>query len=178
MRRLRYNIAASLDGFIASPNGATDWIVEDESIDFVKLYAEFDMFVMGRKTYETLLDMGEQNPLRGKRREEMAIVSSGMRAEEHPEVTLVKEDVVRYVADLKAKDGRDIWLFGGGKLARCLLEAELVDTIEVAIMPVLLGEGVKMICDGSANEWRLKLRGIEKLKSGILMCEYDVVYSS
>ena len=177
MRRLRYNIATSLDGFIASPDGSTDWIIQDESIDFVKLYAEFDMFVMGRKTYETLLHMGEQNPLRERRREEMVVVSRSMRAEEHPEFILVEEDVVQYVTELKAKNGRDIWLFGGAELARCLLEGRLVDTVEVAIMPVLLSRGVKMVSDGEGNVWRLKLRSVEKLKSGILMCEYDVVYN-
>ena len=51
-RRLRYQVAMSLDGFIAGPNGEYDWIVMDPSIDFRALYGEFDTAVMGRKTYE------------------------------------------------------------------------------------------------------------------------------
>lgn len=52
MRRLRYNCAATLDGFIADADGGYDWIVDDASIDFGAPFAEFDTFVMGRKTYE------------------------------------------------------------------------------------------------------------------------------
>jgi dihydrofolate reductase len=52
MRRVRYNVAATLDGFIADPNGGYDWIVMDESIDFPALFREFDAFVMGRKTWD------------------------------------------------------------------------------------------------------------------------------
>jgi len=52
VRRLRYHVAVSLDGFIAGPNGEHDWIVMDPSIDFNALYKEFDTVVMGRKTYE------------------------------------------------------------------------------------------------------------------------------
>ena len=53
-RRLRYQVAVSLDGFIAGPNGEYDWIVMDPSIDFAALFKEFDTAVMGRKTYEVL----------------------------------------------------------------------------------------------------------------------------
>ena len=47
MRRLRYSVAVSLDGFIAGPNGEFDWIVMDPYIDFAALYSEFDTAVMG-----------------------------------------------------------------------------------------------------------------------------------
>ncbi|KFY32283.1 hypothetical protein V494_07877 [Pseudogymnoascus sp. VKM F-4513 (FW-928)] len=55
MPRLRYNAATTLDGFIASPDGSTDWIIEDPAVDFNALYAEFDTFLMGRKTYEVMM---------------------------------------------------------------------------------------------------------------------------
>ena len=48
-RRLRYKVAASLDSFIAGPNGEYDSIVMDPAIDFAAMYAEFDTAVMGRK---------------------------------------------------------------------------------------------------------------------------------
>ena len=54
MRRLRYNVAMSLDGFIAGPAGEIDWIVEDRTIDFDALFAQFDALLMGRKTFESL----------------------------------------------------------------------------------------------------------------------------
>ena len=52
MRRLRYSVAATLDGFIADPNGGYDWIIMDEAIDFAAMFDEFDTFVMGRKTWD------------------------------------------------------------------------------------------------------------------------------
>jgi len=57
-RLLRYQVAASLDGFIAGPNGEYDWIVMDRSIDFGALFKEFDTAVMGRKTYEAMAAQG------------------------------------------------------------------------------------------------------------------------
>ena len=57
-RRLRYQVAVSLDGFIAGPNGEYDWIVMDPSIDFGALFKQFDTLVMGRKTYEPLVAQG------------------------------------------------------------------------------------------------------------------------
>ena len=53
MRRLRYQVAVSLDGFIADPEGSADWIPMDPDIDFDALLAQFDTFLMGRRTYET-----------------------------------------------------------------------------------------------------------------------------
>ena len=57
MRRVRYSVAATLDGFIADPNGGYDWIVMDEAIDFAAIFDEFDAFVMGRKSHQQLLDV-------------------------------------------------------------------------------------------------------------------------
>jgi|GEM_PF-6212510 dihydrofolate reductase len=67
MRRLRYNVACSLDGFIADPDGGYDWIVDDKGIDVDALYAQFDTFVMGRRTWEVMQAQGDANPLRGRR---------------------------------------------------------------------------------------------------------------
>jgi len=64
-RRLRYQVAVSLDGFIAGPNGEYDWIVMDPSIDFASLFKEFDTAVMGRKTYEVLTAQGGHGAMPG-----------------------------------------------------------------------------------------------------------------
>lgn len=171
MRRLRYNCAASLDGFIADPDGGYGWIVEDASIDFEALFAEFDTFVMGRKTWEVMAAQGDANPLRDKR---VIVASRTLEATAHPGVTIVRDDIAGQVAALKAEPGgRDIWLFGGSELAGQLLAAGLVDRIEVALMPVLLTRGIPLLPPGAPQ--RLARVSARDLASGIQMLVFDVV---
>jgi dihydrofolate reductase len=175
MPQLRYNVATSLDGYIASPDGSTKWIVEDSSIDFDALYTEFDFFVMGRKTYEIMQSFGgPENPLAKRPKEGVVVASRTMKQRDFPGITVIQENVIDYIRCLKSGDGRDIWLMGGGKLAAQCLEVDLVDTIEAAVMPVVLGDGIKMIED-VGNNIRLCLLESKSLESGILMTRYAVI---
>ena len=172
MKRLRYSVAASLDGYIAAPDGGYDWIVMDPDIDFAAMAAEFDTYVMGRGTYEVTLHAGDQGMMSGN---DVYVVSTTLDPAEHPNVTVIATDVVECVRTLKEGPGKDIWLFGGGILFRALLEAGLVDTVEVAVIPVLLGQGIPLLpgLDGRA---RLRLdRQHTYPKSGIVMLRYRVV---
>src|SRR4029079_10377045 len=141
-RRLRYQVAVSLDGFIAGPHGEYDWIVMDPAIDFAALYKEFDTAVMGRKTYQMMTAQGGNGAMPGL---EAVVFSRTLPAATHRGVRIHNDDSRDVVAALKAKPGRDIWLFGGGSLFRSLLDARLVDTVEVAVVPVLLGAGVPLL---------------------------------
>ena len=70
------------------------------------------------------------------------VFSRSQRPADHPEVSIVKDRQQETVAALKAQPGKDIWLFGGGLLFRSLAQDRLVDTVEVGIVPILLGAGV------------------------------------
>src|SRR3954466_7412366 len=124
-RRLRYQVAVSLDGFIAGPNGEYDWIVSDPSVDFAALFKEFDTAVMGRKTYDLVAAQGGHGAMPGL---DIVVFSRTMPAAEYRGVRILNDDPGKVVAELKKKRGRDIWLFGGGELFRSLLDAGLVDT--------------------------------------------------
>ena len=173
MRKLRYNVAASLDGFIAGPSGDYEWITADDSIDFAALFAQFDLFVMGRKTFEIMQAQGDQNPTLGKR---VLVASRTLTAAQAPGVEILAHSITERIAQCKAEPGKDIWLFGGGELARACFDAQLVDTVEVALMPILLTTGVRLVLPG--DRVVLKLRNATVLPSGIQMTAYDVVYST
>lgn len=169
-RRLRYQVAVSLDGFIAGPNGEYDWIVMDPSIDFAALFKEFDTAVMGRKTYEVLTAQGGHGAMPGL---DVVVFSRTLPAAAHRGVRICNDDPREIVAALKAKPGRDIWLYGGGVLFRSLLDAGLVDTVEVAVVPVLLGAGVPLLPPGGAT--KLTLSDQKTLPvSGIVALAYSV----
>ena len=169
-RRLRYQVAASLDGFIAGPNGEYDWIVMDRAIDFAALYQEFDTAVMGRKTYQMMTAQGGNGAMPGL---EVVVFSRTLPPATHRGVRILNGDPREVVASLKAKPGRDIWLFGGGSLFQSLLAAGLVDTVEVAVMPVLLGAGVPLLPPGASTKLVLADKKILP-KSGIVMLAYSV----
>lgn len=167
-RRLRYQVAASLDGFIADPKGGYDWIVSDPAIDFMALYAEFDTAVMGRKTFELVEGGGPGMP-----GIEIIAFSTTRPPSTKPGIRVTDEDPVGVVRTLKEKAGRDIWLFGGGVLFRTLLDAGLVDTVEIAVMPVLLAQGIPVLPPGTAT--KLRLADYKALPdSGIVVLAYSV----
>lgn len=169
-RRLRYQVAMSLDGFIADANGGYDWIVMDPAIDFAALYGEFDAAVMGRKSYEAAAAQGGDGTLPGI---DVIVFSRTLAPATHPGIRIVGDDPRTVVKDLKERPGRDIWLYGGGELFRSLLQAGLVDTVEVAVMPVLLGAGVPLLPAGTRT--KLILAEQKTLpKSGIIALAYSI----
>ena len=169
-RRLRYQVAVSLDGFIAGPHGEFDWIVMDPSIDFAALFKEFDTAVMGRKTYEVMTAQGGHGAMTGL---DVIVFSRTLKPAVYPGVRILNDDPGKIVAGLKAKPGGDIWLFGGGALFRSLLDAGLVDTVEVAVMPVILGVGIPLLPPGASTE--LVLADQKTLpRSGIVALSYSI----
>jgi dihydrofolate reductase len=170
VRRIRFRVATSLDGYIAVPKGEADWIVPDPEFDFLALFNQFDAVLLGRRTYELTQSPGAPPWPPGI---SVYVFSRTLRQRDHPGVTIVADKVEEMVAALRAKSGKDIWLFGGASLFRSLLDARLVDTVEVAVMPVLLGGGIPLL-PPPAKQAILKLIGSYASKAGIVSLEYAV----
>lgn len=169
MRRIRYKVACSLDGYIAGPQDEFDWIIGDPDIDFEAIWNEFDTLLMGRRTYEVMA--GEGGGTRGK---EVVVFSRTLRQEDHPEVTIVSDDAAQVLDELRARPGKDIWLFGGGELFRSLLEIGQVDTVELAFIPVLLGDGLQLLASPAIRRTLSLTERRVYANSGIVSLEYAV----
>ncbi len=159
----------SLDGYIAGPKGEYDWITLDSKIDFGALFRQFDTLLMGRRTYQTILSRGQSPASMGMN---AIVVSTTLEAAKHPGVTIISNSIREEVAALKERPGRDIWLYGGGVLFRSLLEAGLVDSVELQVIPVLLGDGIRLLPGG--RRCPLRLKESKALPSGILALHYSV----
>jgi dihydrofolate reductase len=172
-RRIRYQVAASLDGYIAGPNGEADWIVMDPEIDFRELFNQFDTLMMGRGTFESMVRQQGSAAMPGMK---IVVVSRTLNQENHPDVTIIAEPSKEVLTALRNESGKDIWLFGGGSLFRSLLEIRMVDTVEIAVIPVLLGGGTPLLPTPAART-KLKLTGHRVYKTGIVLLEYTIEYA-
>lgn len=168
MRRM---VAMSLDGYISGPNGEADWTFMDPDIDFDAMFRECDAFLIGRKTYEPMAKAGQGGQSARRR---TFVVSRTLPQRDHPNVTIISDKVEETIASLKNEKGKEIGLFGGGTLFRSLLDAKLVDKVEVAVIPVLLGNGVPLLPSRTART-KLTLVNHQVLKkTGIVALDYDV----
>lgn len=171
-RRVRYQVACSLDGYIAGPDGEIDWIVHDPAVDFAEIFGQFDTILMGRRTWEEMPPGGP-----GFEGFDVYVFSRTLPPGHPPGVTVVADDVEETLDALRARPGKDIWLFGGGELFHSLLELGQVDTVEPAVMPVLLGGGRPLLPSPAAAR-RLSLTGRKEYPSGIVSLAYDVLPES
>lgn len=171
MRKVRYSVAMSLDGFIAGPHGENDWIVMDPEIDFRSLFSGFDTVLLGRRTWETTRQQSGGGEMPGIR---SWVFSRTLRQEDCPGVT-VSDDPAAVIGGLKAASGKDIWLFGGSSLFGSLLQMGLVDSIEAMVIPVLLGGGVPFLPAAvSFKKLRLESHRIYS-QTGTVSLKYSVV---
>jgi dihydrofolate reductase len=169
MPRIRYSVVMSLDGYIAGPNGEADWITVDPDFDFTELLAQFDTILVGRRTFEAMVS-ARRVSMPGMK---TVVFSRTLKQEDHPDVAIVSENQRETLAGLKSGPGKDIWLFGGGSLFRSLAQDGLVDTIEVGIVPILLGAGVPLL-PSPAQRIKLSLAAHKTYRTGLVFVEYTI----
>ncbi len=167
----------SLDGYLAREGGEVDWLMW--SNETAKLMGEYwprvDTILMGRRTYEFALE----NPPSGEAGRLYAnmstyVFSRTLPAGERDGVTVIGEDAVGIVHELKERDGGEICLMGGGDLAKTFLEAGLVDEVGFTVHPVILGSGLPAF-HPMANQINLQLMEARPFANGCVYVMYRVV---
>jgi dihydrofolate reductase len=170
MRRIRYSVAMSLDGYISAPNGSLDWIIMDPEIDFNTFLDKIDTIFIGRHTYEFAVKQRGTAAMPGMK---VYLFSKTLKASDHPDVTVISDNIQEAVIKIRSQSRKNIWLMGGGILFQSLLNLNLVDSIEVTVIPVLLGGGVPFLPSSSTSK-KLNLVNSKIYKSGIVTLQYKV----
>jgi dihydrofolate reductase len=178
MRKLVYDVAMTLDGFIAHEDGTTGGFVEGEHLpDYLARLAGYDTVVMGRRTYEYGYPFGvvpgQRAPLYAHMRH--YIFSRSLCFGPDAWVEVVGPDEAACVKGLKAEGGTDIYLCGGGAFSGFLLDQGLIDRVVIKLNPVVLGRGIRLF-GGSDSTARLDLVSSKPYGNGVLLLCYDVKY--
>ena len=146
MRKVVLGLGISLDGYIARPDGAVDFLFMPKDYSMGPFFATIDTAVMGRKTYDVALRMG------GGSYDGSGMVSYVFSHSQPPGerggVTFVNHSPKGFVEKLRKSPGKNIWLMGGGELARDFLKDDLVDELYIGIVPILIGEGLPLFPSG------------------------------
>jgi dihydrofolate reductase len=172
MRKVTYSAAVSLDGYIAGPDETIDWIMGSEDVDSIlrEAWQGVDTILMGRNTWDFAARSGGVR-MGGKFR---TYVFSRTMAEAPKGAALARGDAAGFVRTLKAEDGGNIFLMGGGELASALVEGGAVDELSLSIHPLLLGDGVPLLRPMAR---RVPLERIEArpIAKGCVYARYRVV---
>lgn len=171
MRKIILNLAVSLDGFIEGPKGEFDWCFSDQDYGMTDFMSRIDAVFFGRKSYELLLKMSE-NPFPGKTK----YVFSKTENRTEGDVQFINHDVEKEIGSIKDQRGKDIWLFGGAELISTLLNYGLVDELQLAVHPLLLGQGKPLFQD-LLQKMELRLLDSKTYSSGLVQLFYEFVGS-
>ena len=165
-RKLKLYIAASMDGYIAGPNGEIDWLEEAGSnldYGYHDFYSSIDTTVMGNSTYQLTLTVSEF-PYADKAN---YVFTRSAPPPDTANVQFVSGDIVSFVESLKSQPGKDIWLVGGGQINTVMLNAGLIDEIILTVFPLVLGDGILLFAPG-ANLTRFRTTGCESYETGLI----------
>lgn len=146
MREVVLYITASLDCFIADSDGGVDWLrgADDEDYGYGALIESIDTVIQGSHTYLSTFQLVDADPYPGLTN---YVFTSRDDLPQLGDPTFVADDPVEFIRAIKKQPGGRIWLIGGGQLASTLLGAGLVDSIELFVQPVLLGDGIPLFTE-------------------------------
>lgn len=171
MRKIILGVAVSLDGLIEGPKGEYDWCLTDQDYGMTEFMKRIDTIFYGRKSYELMLGMehsGEQNPFIKTK----SYVFSNTITKPYADAGIISGDIIEKVNTLKQQPGKDIWLWGGASLVTSFLNAGLIDEMNLAVHPIVLGSG-KALFSNMDGRKHFVLKSSEAYSSGLVMLTYE-----
>jgi dihydrofolate reductase len=179
MRKLKYHVASTADGFIAREDGSFDCFPAegDHVNDYLDSLKSYDAVLMGRKTYEVGLKMGVTDPYPFLK---SYVFSRTMKKSPDERVEIVAENAAKMVRRLKDEPGKDIYLCGGAELAAELFKEGLVDEVILKLNPLLLGSGIPLL-PYIGRHINLELIDTKVYNTGVVLLSYrvrDIVQTS
>ena len=167
-----YYVAASLDGFIATPDGGVDWLssfgTSADDGGYQEFYSTVDALLMGSRTYEQILGFGAwpypDKPCWVFSHRDLPVPHSGVR--------LTRGTPLEVACELQTQGIRRAWLVGGGQLAAAFRSQRLITDYIITVFPVLLGGGLPMFGAAGAQE-RLRLLSSRPLSNGTIQLSYE-----
>lgn len=176
MRKVVLALALSLDGFVARENGDVDWLKMEDltegAEEMNEFFASIDAIFYGRKTYEKGLEMSGGKDYYGDRIMNYVFTRTP-RQSRRKNLHFVSENVKEFVENLKSQNGKNIWLMGGGDLAKTFFEEHLIDELILGIQPTILGKGLPLFLP-HARQSDLELTDVKTRRSGSVQISYRV----
>jgi dihydrofolate reductase len=176
MRKIKLFIASSLDGYIATEDGSIDWLYTDSDYGYTQFYNSVDTILMGRKTYDKIIELAAEYPHKDKKNYVFSQKkSAGKRKEKE------KDQNVEFIADitdfvkiqLLQSQGKDIWLIGGADIISIFLNAGMLDEIIFSIHPIVLGKGIPLFRN-LQRQMNLTLVKSIPYESGLVQLHYEL----
>lgn len=177
MKKVILNLAVSLDGFIEGPNGEVDWCIMDDEMDFDAFIDSIDTIFYGRVSYELWgnyqpgsdISEAEKSLWNGIHSKDKFVFSRSESICQN--ATVINKDLTDKVRQIKSRNGKDIWLYGGAGLTKTFIQLRLIDEYRISVHPVVLGSG-KPLFEDINSRIGLTLIDTRVFKSGVI----EVVY--
>lgn len=182
MRKIILDVAVTLDGFIEGPNGEIDWLVKDNETDFgdilTDILADIDTIFYGRMSYDLWGNYYPDKNASPKLKAAYNLLHSKAKyvfsttKTNDGKATFINSNIKESVMEIMKKPGKNIWLYGGGKLITTFINLGLVDFYRLAVHPVILGSG-KPLFENIKTRVGLKLIDAKPSNPGVILLSYE-----